>query len=400
MSKVTVIDSIMGSGKTTWVQNELLDKHFDKNILYITPFLSEVQRIIDNSKRKIFQPQNMGSSKLDNLAKLLNAEMDIASTHELFKRFDDNCKQALRDNRYTLILDETIAPIIPYQCKAGEDFKYLLEKEEIAIENNGAIKWIGSELNMRFADVRTLAKNDCLFVVDGKCYLWLFPHEIFDLFDNVYICTYLFDGSMMKYYFDLYGIEYETKSIDKINDRYTLVDYYKPNKANIRERINVYDGNLNSNLNLYKDTSLSVKWFEQSTNADKIDQMRKNITNFVKHINQVKSGQVMWTSYKKAKRKLSNKGFSRGFVSCNSRATNEFSDRTCLIYTCNWYENPEIVKFFSQHNINVSQDKIALANLLQWVWRSNIRVSGSNKTISIYIPSARMRKLFVDWLNN
>ena len=162
MGKVTVIDSIMGSGKTTWIKNEILDKNFDKNILYITPFLSEVERILDTSKRKIFQPQNMGSSKLDNLAKLLNAEMDIASTHELFKRFDDNCRQALRANKYTLILDETIEPIMPYQCKAGEDFKYLLEKEEIAIANNGSIKWTGTELNTRFADVRNLAKNDCL----------------------------------------------------------------------------------------------------------------------------------------------------------------------------------------------------------------------------------------------
>lgn len=399
MSKVTVIDSIMGSGKTTWVQNELLDKHFDKNILYITPFLSEVQRIIDNSKRKIFQPQNMGSSKLDNLAKLLNAEMDIASTHELFKRFDDNCKQTLRDNKYTLILDETIEPIMPYQCKAGEDFKYLLEKEEIAIAKNGSVTWTGTELNTRFADVRNLAKNDCLFVVDNKCYLWLFPHEIFDLFEDVYVCTYLFEGSMMKYYFDLYNIQYEVKSISEINGKRTLVDYYSPDKSAIRQRIKVYEGNLNDNLKLYKDVSLSSRWFEQSQNSDKINQIKKNMTNFVKCIVNVKSNETMWTAYKKSKKRLANKGFTKGFVPCNSRATNEYSDRTCLMYTCNWFENPEIVKFFRQHNIIIQQDKIALANLLQWIWRSNIRVADSDKLINIYIPSSRMRRLFLTWLN-
>ena len=55
--------------------------------------------------------------------------------------------------------------------------------------------------------------------------------------------------------------------------------------------------------------------------------------------------------------------------------------------------------FFKQYNIEVAQDKTALSNLLQWIWRSNIRVLDSNKTIDIYIPSKRMRRLFLDWLN-
>ena len=69
------------------------------------------------------------------------------------------------------------------------------------------------------------------------------------------------------------------------------------------------------------------------------------------------------------------------------------------MYCCNWYEHPEIIKFFKQYNIEVAQDKTALSNLLQWIWRSNIRVPDSNKIIDIYIPSKRMRRLFLDWLN-
>ncbi|MCY8098196.1 hypothetical protein MOB81_19175, partial [Bacillus atrophaeus] len=33
----------------------------------------------------------------------------------------------------------------------------------------------------------------------------------------------------------------------------------------------------------------------------------------------------------------------------------------------------------------------------QWIWRSSIR---NNDSISIYIPSRRMRSMFIDWLNN
>ncbi len=396
---VTVVDSIMGSGKTSWVINEILNKNFERNILYITPYLDEVQRVKDISKRKIYEPQCMGTSKLENISKLLSQQMDIASTHELFKRFDDNCKQALKDNKYTLILDKTLTAVTPYKFKNSDDFKYLIGKEEIRVNENGLIEWIGTDLDMRFNDVRTLSKNECLFIVDGKFYLWLFPHEIFNLFEDVYILTYLFDGSLMKYYFDLYNIKYQLKSIQKIDNEYRLAEFFKPDKQNIRERIKVYNGDLNSNLGLYKDTSLSATWCTQSYNSDKIEQLKNNLTNFVRHIISTSSNYTMWTTYKKTKSKLSNKGYARGFVPCNCRATNEFSDRTCLMYCCNWYEHPEIIKFFKQYNIEVAQDKTALSNLLQWIWRSNIRVPDSNKIIDIYIPSKRMRRLFLDWLN-
>jgi len=38
-----------------------------------------------------------------------------------------------------------------------------------------------------------------------------------------------------------------------------------------------------------------------------------------------------------------------------------------------------------------------LSELIQWVWRSAIRDGNS---INIYIPSSRMRNLFIEWLNN
>ena len=35
--KITVVDSVMGSGKTSWAI-EYMNTHYDENILYITPY--------------------------------------------------------------------------------------------------------------------------------------------------------------------------------------------------------------------------------------------------------------------------------------------------------------------------------------------------------------------------
>ncbi len=388
----------MGSGKTTWVIDEVLNRHFEKNILYITPYLDEIDRIRQKTKREIYDPKYTDNSKLENIRELLSYQVDIASTHALFMRFDEDCKQVLQQGKYTLILDETLTAVMPYKFQNSEDFDYLIANGDIRVKDNGMIEWIGTDLDTRFNDVRTLSKNQCLFRVDDKFYLWLFPPDIFGLFENVYIMTYMFDGSIMKYYFDLYNIQYELKSIAMVDGKRCLTEYYQPDKQCIRERIKVHNGRLNNIAVYCKDTALSSSWCGRSQNRQKMEQLQKNMVNFVINMVKVKSSETMWTTYKKCKSLLSYKGYAKGFIACNSRATNEYADRTCLMYCCNWYENPEIVKFFSRYGVMVQQDKIALSNLLQWVWRSNIRVPDSDKIINIYIPSRRMRELFLEWL--
>lgn len=389
----------MGSGKTSWTIKELLNKNLNENILYITPYLDEVNRIKNATSRTIIEPVNKGSGKLGNIAKLLTNQMDIASTHELFRRFDKKCKEALKENEYTLILDETLTAVEPYHFTGKQDYQYLLKNKDIRVNDDGLIEWIGSDLDTRFDDVRILATNRCLFKVDDKFFLWHFPHEIFKLFKKVYVLTYLFEGSLMKYYFDLYDIQYEKKSIKAVDGEYMLVDYYTPDKKPYRDRLNVYTGVLNQNIS-QKDNMLSANWCRSTYNKNELMKLQKNFYNYCRNITKTNSKKIMWTCYKNCKQMLSGKGYTNGFVSCNCRATNDYRNATCLMYGVNWYENPEITKFFNQHGITINQDKIALATLLQWIWRSNIRVNNSPEIINIYIPSKRMRNLFLEWLNS
>ena len=45
--KIKVVDSIMGSGKTSWAISKM-NYNDNKKYVYITPYLSEVKRIKDN----------------------------------------------------------------------------------------------------------------------------------------------------------------------------------------------------------------------------------------------------------------------------------------------------------------------------------------------------------------
>ena len=123
----------------------------------------------------------------------------------------------------------------------------------------------------------------------------------------------------------------------------------------------------------------------------------------------------MWTTFKPAANKYENRRMKANcrwsgriscnectrpcrvnFVSCNARATNRYADRTTLIYLCNIFPVPPVVQYLSQGTTaEFDEDLYALAQLMQWIWRSAIR---RGEAVSLYLPSARMRKLLLDWL--
>ena len=104
----------------------------------------------------------------------------------------------------------------------------------------------------------------------------------------------------------------------------------------------------------------------------------------------------MWTSFEDYKSQVKGKGYSNGFVPCNSRATNDYKDKTNCAYLINRYYNPMINRFFTDKGVKIEEDIWALSELIQWLFRSAIR---EEKEVNLYMPSSRMRSLLKDWLN-
>lgn len=385
----------MGSGKTSWSIQHINRSTFD-NFLYITPFLDEVERIIRNTERHFKQPTYKGNTKLDNLNELLACQSDIASTHALFKKLDKDSRESIKIGKYTLILDEVLNVIEPYDDIRNDDMKLLKDSGCVTVDEDGFVVWNKEKLDYdtKYNDIKILADNRSLIYINNKLLLWRYPPEIFTMFDKVYILTYLFEASILKNYFDLYGIQYEQKSISECDGEYQITDFFVPNTSIYVNRINIYKGKLNENI-YQKINGLSVTWFRAKINQENIRQIKKNLYNYFSNIVNAKSESVMWTTFKDYKQKLKGKGYSSQFISYNCRSTNEYADRYNLAYCVNVYLHPGITQFFLQRGININEDLYGLSEMIQWIWRSRIR-KGEN--VNIYIPSMRMRNLLIDWL--
>ncbi|MED1863264.1 hypothetical protein P4V41_07330 [Fictibacillus nanhaiensis] len=405
MTIIKVVDSIMGSGKTSAAINLMKEAPSDKNFVFITPFLPEVERIKDSIDKdirrfhdpKIHMSEGKLNTKLDSLHKLLANNKDIVSTHALFKRATDETKSLIHAGDYTLILDEVMDVV--EQLKINKNDLELLFNQELIYLEDGFIKWNENkkDFETRYDDIRDMALNNNLIYFRETILIWTFPVEVFKAFKEVYILTYLFDSQLQKYYYDLHDLKYEKYIAEQVEGKYIITNNEantKHIKQSIKEKINIYEGNLNNIGD--EDFSLSSSWYEKKSTHTK-GKLKNNIGNYFKNKVKSSSEEAMWTTFKKQKDKLKGQGYTKGFVSCTARATNVYKDKKNLAYTINRFINPIISGFFNEKGIELNQNKYALSELVQWIWRSAIR---DGKEINLYIPSKRMRKLLIDWLDD
>ena len=141
--------------------------------------------------------------------------------------------------------------------------------------------------------------------------------------------------------------------------------------------------------------TLSKAWYQLSVHNNLIVNHKSNTENYFKNITNSKSEEALWTTFKDYQKKIKGKGYTKGFIPLNLRASNAYRSRFNLAYLCNKYVNPVVKQFFEKNGINVDEDAYALSEMLQWIWRSAIR---DGKPINIYIPSKRMRTLLMNWL--
>ena len=402
MGKIKVVDLIMGGGKSTYCHKIMMENK-DSKYIYITPYLDEIKRLIgdkDNrtpfyTERYFREPIHKGEGKLEGLHELLIRENNIATTHALFRMSTTETIDLIASGAYTLMLDEALSIVDMFDigCK---DYDMLVNNKLIDVNDKGVITWLDDDYEGKFNEFKSLCKNGIVAQVKKTTKVqflaWNFSADYFNVFNEVYIFTYLFESSFMKYYFEMYNIEYEKYTIE--DNELVLHRNKKPyNKQKIKQLVNIYDGTLN--IVGDKETALSMNWFKNYSGLR--SRLKNNTYNYFRNIVEAKSETIIWTTFKSSQTHIKGSGYARRFISCNTRATNEYKDCFNLAYCCNRYISPDYVNYFMKNGINVDEDLFALSELLQWIWRSAIR---EGNPINIYIPSQRMRNLLIDWLDN
>ncbi len=405
---IKVYDELMGSGKTTRAiqrMNEYIER--DEKFIYVTPFLSEVERVVEATGGRAFAPKSIDEdlkaclsiennlinenglidlnakksfsilNKREQFMKLALEGKCIVTTHSLFTNLPLSDYNFLSE--YTLILDEVITPIFSYRI-GEQDINILRDQNMVHIDTNTSlVTFIKDEYNNQaFQTTKRLCQTNTLYFLDKHYFVGIFPVEIFKSFKEIQILTYLFEGSLLSSYLNLYDLDYEIVS----NDNFKQL-------SELKKLLNIYQGSY-GNYN-----SFSKSWIERLSKKD-AKRISDVTSNTFKRVFNTKSEENAYTTFKLYRDKLKGKSYTKGYIPVNARASNEYRHKSSMAYLANRYFDPQTLNFFKERNISLNEDLWALSELIQWLWRGCIR---DNKPMNLYIPNTRMKTLLIDWLD-
>jgi hypothetical protein len=390
----------------------------DRRYLVVTPLLSECDRIIADARIPFQQPMVGGDNdtKKDHLTDLLIDKKNIVTTHAMFDSLADLAEGGYLDG-YDIVIDEVMSVVddsYRVQKKVWEEF-YLADGYVTIDRNTGKItptvKWEDAVDDVDEA----LSKRVFKSAMAGRLYhlrdginLAVMPEALLKAGRSLTVYTFKAEGSLMYAYLkrlglnpthDTGGPEVEQEFVRKARDLITVkrmpslekfsFSYTGQTKRHSKELNGSVpkalaslrrNGMAEIDLGDVLITSPKVKWYHQgkepTVNAD-----GEETTAF-------KPG-----PYAKGSRFVSRKERAT-WIPNTTRGTNDYKHATHLIYLYDQYINPYVVQWFGGESV-VGHDDYALTELIQIIWRTQVR---EDKPITVYIPSERMRELFLKWL--
>jgi hypothetical protein len=404
--KIEVLDKIMGSGKTTAVL-EWCESQPEKSFMYVTPLLSESEgRVVEACKESKFIAPNTENHRTKglHLLDLLQSGVNVSITHEMYSSLKDTHLFWIKQNGYIVILDEEVSFIEPFGLYTPDDFTYLKKLEQIKVQEDGKLVWIGDEIgdDTRYTKLANMCRLGMIYQAKRSetTFVTQLPMDLITCAERVILITYLFKGSVMDTFVRMKGIEV----VD-----FTEVVVHEDSKEKLRNLIEFVGEKQASE---WVSESLSSSWYKTANQAKltKLGKTIRAVGNAVK----VTKDDMLWCTPSaiarpktKTAKKVSPQGYAAGkgdiqdgiadgcFLPCSSRATNAYRNRSVMMHCYNRFPHVTVTSFLQDYGATVDNNQFALSELVQWVWRSQIR---DGKPIKLCILSKRMRKIFQDWL--
>ncbi len=415
---IKVCDAIMGSGKTTAAIN-YMNSHTDRRFIYLTPYISETERIRDACPDLHFVLPKTNArehtNKTDSSRKLLSFGANISSTHAAFRNYTPDMVELIKEKHYTLILDEC-CDVLSKTLLTKTDVDMLAECGYIDYDEENAI-WFSTgkpyengkfnhEAKALLSSNLTMLKPVSKTGKQYSIYYSAIPEWLIDAFDETIILTYIFEGQALCWFIRGLGLEYTKIGVVRrgaLTGDYEFVDGQGDTPEYARHLRDMIDILENDKLNAIgegakMDTNLSMNWFANNKDTGGVKQLKNNIANVFKNIwTESTADDRMYGTFKEGAGLLRGNGYSKGFVTFNQRASNEWRNKKYLAYASNIYIPGDERTYFSDRNIEIDADAYTLSVLVQWIWRSAIR---DGKKIHLYLPSKRMRTLLYEWMDN
>jgi len=403
---VTIEDFPCGSGKTTKMMQKLKPNEL---YLIVVPLRSEIERVLNNISHLGFEEPLAAMTSIGTkqaaLLKLIGERKSIVTTHRLYSDIGHLAGNGYLRN-YNIIIDEVpevINPVKSLSKRSVDEFYisqgYLeISRDSLCVPT---AKWeyafndVSDTLDPR---IKQHAEAGNLYLCKQGTFLTAVPIMLFFECVSMTILTYKSEGSYLLKYLDKLGVHYNINKDQKAETKF---------KAQAKKLISFADASALEKVNFTY--SKQIKYRENSKQTKSVQCGLKNWR--ARHLKDVPLEQVMLTcaeiNWRDPKASISGKLWLKGFskstglgkvhwVANQTRGTNDYAQCSHLIYLYDKHPMPPITQWLGCSTKEFT-DAYGLTELIQWVWRSRIR---NGEPITLYIPSPRMKRLLLDWLNS
>lgn len=430
IKEIELLDAMCGTGKS-YNLFKFISANPHECYLYVTPMLSEVSNrpaevLAKFGESGVVFEEPTGEkyrTKGDHLLALLETRRNAICTHALFQGVGKAGQQSISKYGYTIIIDEELGMIEPLDDNIlrRADRKLLMKEAVITTEEDGKVVWHNStwgDDDSAFAVARKMADDGSLYSTkEGTFFNVQVPVELISAAKRVIVATYLFQGSIFQAFLKVKGIGCRPFAFEGMQ----LRDEKMLKKA-LQERIDLtYCKNSTDKLlrelgepvddirAKQRSGAFSTSWYS-NISAPNLVRIGHHIRNVARQM-ETSADDLIYTMpstvagkrggkwVKNGARVIKVKSFSpeNCFLHKGARETNNYSYKTSAIHAYNRYPHPAVTKYLQEHGGIVDHDSFALAEMIQWFFRTAIRIPNGPK-VKFHIVSPRMELLFVKWL--
>lgn len=408
-TKIELLDSIMGSGKTQGVIQWMLNNPQNK-YLYVSPMLTEVEERIPTACQALeftYPCTEEYKTKGQHLLKLLEEGCNVSFTHSLFTDLTKQHLALIRKHEYVLIVDEEVAFIEPYKGNYSRDDIVSLEKAghiRVEEDNLGRVVWQwydDNEMNdTAYSKLKRMSDLGMLYCAkrDRKIMVVHLPIELVQSSRRVILLTYLFKGSVMESFMDLKGIE--IVPFKEVTPPKTTKDVLTKAKSLITF-IDTTTTKAVSNL------SMSSTWYSKNATTADLEKVSNAIFSVYRKFGDKESfiftapkslADYQYVKDEKLKRNIIHKKMPKDvdWIYCGTKATNMWSHKSIAVHAYNRYVNTAIKAYLQDYGTPPDDDMFALSEMVQWIFRTCIR---NDEPLQLCVLNNRMKGLLCNWLN-
>ena len=392
----------------------------ERKYLLVTPSLSEIDRFIKDAPDgvEISSPKEGKGPKLVQLEKLLEQGKSVAITHKLFFM---TLRLAKLMADYEIIVDEAPNPVTCINTIDADAFNEAVVGCGYATvcpatgQVQPTMKWIKWERRMFDGEGEPSYSNGLhpeIYkpAIQGqlhvdKCGIFAVatPNQVLLSGRSLTVMTFLSEGTYIRAYLQMLAQSHPKAVFTVVEE--TSAEWL----TQARDLVTVEE------LALPKHVNLSFSW-QTRRSADKtcraIGGALKNL--LYRRWKGVKRTDIIltcarskwfddrrgryagdWSKYSR----MFGRDYGKGGVQWlpnKTRGTNDYKHASHAVYLYSMSPNPMVQNFLAVTGQDFA-DNYALAEMVQWIWRTRVR---DGLPITVAIPDERMRQILLDWLNS